>query len=142
VTSALGFLQAKARKSTNNIHTSNLHHVNSTADETNTKKIYQANLDYKRPKGRREARWKDDDIRKTGVATWTEVAQDRDGGEELGKRLFFLDCGGKRKKKTEKRKRKRRKKNKKRRRKKRRRRKKKRTTKKKKKRKEKKRKKK
>jgi hypothetical protein len=38
-------------------------------DARNTKKIYQANLHQKGPKGRPKARWKavENDIRKTGI---------------------------------------------------------------------------
>jgi hypothetical protein len=87
----LSFLQTNARKSKNNIHTFNLHHVNPKADTKNTKKIDEANLHHKLPKGRPKDRWKCDvenDIRKTGIVNWREVAQDRDGwrratGEDL-----------------------------------------------------------
>jgi hypothetical protein len=50
-------------------------------DARNSKKLYQANLFHKRPKGRPKARWKDDvdnDIRKIGSTNWREVVQDRD----------------------------------------------------------------
>jgi hypothetical protein len=51
-------------------------------DVRNAKKIYQANLNHKRPKGKSKARWKDDvenGIKKVCIVTWKEVAQDRDG---------------------------------------------------------------
>jgi hypothetical protein len=53
-----------------------------TDDVRNTKRIYQANLHQKGPKGRPKARRKDDeenDIRKVGIVNWRRVAQDRDG---------------------------------------------------------------
>jgi len=48
----------------------------------NSKKVYQANLHHKLPKGRNKARWKDavgNDIKQKGIVNWRQVAQDRDG---------------------------------------------------------------
>jgi len=47
-----------------------------------TRNIYQANLHYKRSKGRPKAGRKDyaqSDVRKMGIVNWRKVAQDRDG---------------------------------------------------------------
>jgi hypothetical protein len=49
-------------------------------DARNTKKIYQANLYQKRPKGRPKARWKNyvqNDVRKMGNVNWRQVEQER-----------------------------------------------------------------
>jgi hypothetical protein len=46
-----------------------------------TKKIYQANLHHKGPKGRSNAGWKDDvenDVREMSFANWRQVTRDRD----------------------------------------------------------------
>jgi hypothetical protein len=50
-------------------------------DARYTKKLYQANLHYKRPKRRSKTRWKYDvenDTRRIGM-NWRKVAQDRKG---------------------------------------------------------------
>ena len=63
-------------------------------DVRNTKKIYQATLHLKRPKGRPKARWKDDvenDARKMGIVNWRQVAQDEDGWRtEAGEGLVLV----------------------------------------------------
>ena len=63
-------------------------------DARNTKNIYQANLHQKRPKGRSKARWKDDvenDVTKTRIVNYRQVAQDGDGWRTAtGEGLNFL----------------------------------------------------
>lgn len=59
-----------------------------------TRKIYEANLHKKLPKGRPKARWKhyvEMDIRKTGTVTWRKAAQDRDGSRRaIGEVIILL----------------------------------------------------
>jgi hypothetical protein len=50
-------------------------------DARNTKKVYQANLHHKQPKGRPKPGWKDNVeniIRNMGIVNWRQVARDRD----------------------------------------------------------------
>jgi hypothetical protein len=56
-------------------------------DARNTKKIYEANLHLKRPKGRPQGRWKDDVemIRVMGIVNLRKGAQDRDGGSRANR---------------------------------------------------------
>ena len=62
-------------------------------DARNTKKIYKANLHQKRPKGRPNARWKDNmqnDIRNMGIVNWGQVAQDGDGWKRTSRQAAIL----------------------------------------------------
>jgi len=57
----------------------NNYFISISIPHTNT--IYEANLDYKRPKGRPKTGWKDDvenDVREMDIVNWRQVAQDRD----------------------------------------------------------------
>jgi hypothetical protein len=72
-------------------------HLQLTDDTRYTKKIYQANLHQKRPKGRPKAGWKGDvenDIKKMEIVNWRQEAWHRDGWKRATREtLIFLDCG-------------------------------------------------
>jgi hypothetical protein len=62
-------------------------------DARNTKKIYKTNLNQKHLKGRPNTKWKDDvesDIRKMGIVSWRQVAQDRDGWRRANRQEVIL----------------------------------------------------
>ena len=59
-----------------------MEHLQWMDDARNTKKIQKTKLHQKRPKGRSNARWKDNvqnDIRNMGIVKWGQVAHDGDG---------------------------------------------------------------
>lgn len=70
-----------------------MEHLQRMGDARNTKKVYKTNLNRKRPKGRPNAKWKDDvqnDIRKMGIVSWRQVAQDMDGWRRANREEFIL----------------------------------------------------
>jgi len=71
-----------------------LRYLQRMGDARNGKKIYQANLHYKRHKGRPKSRWRDGvktDIPKMGVVNCRKVEQDRERCRRAtGDRLMLL----------------------------------------------------
>jgi hypothetical protein len=68
-------------------------HLYRMHDARNAKKIYQTNLYQKRPKGRPNARWKNEvenNIRKMRIENWRQTVQDRDGWSRATREALIL----------------------------------------------------